>query len=390
MRLVKFFMPAALSALFAIQMAAAQDTGPKPFVLRGYIKEMPALQVDKSFSNPNFLNILHNRLNFRWNASSSIHFVAESRNRMFYNRLFSEFPVYHDILGIDEGLVDMSWVWLGRGSHIGHTMIDRLYFDWRKDKWQVRIGRQRINWGVNLVSNPNDLFNTYSFFDFDYPERPGADAIRVQYYFSGMSQLQVAISPARDSRHTVAAAMLNFNRWNYDFQVLTGYFRNRMAAGAGWAGHIGGAGFKGEASWFYDWVESPGTDRGNLVAAAGLDYMLSGGTFLVLESLYNGGYQRLPGEDVFLLTQPLRPDNIMFSAFATTFSVQHPFSNVFSANIAIMAFPDIEAAFFMPGLNYSVATNLDFDFVSQIFSGGKGSMFEDAGMSWFVSLKYSF
>ena len=34
-------------------------------------------------------------------------------------------------------------------------------------------GRQRINWGQTFVWNVNDVFNAYSYFDFDYKERPG-------------------------------------------------------------------------------------------------------------------------------------------------------------------------------------------------------------------------
>jgi hypothetical protein len=98
-----------------------------------------------------------------------------------------------------------------KGLWIGHTNINRLYLDWRKNNWQVRMGRQRINWGVNLVSNPNDLFNTYSFFDFDYTERPGADALRVKHFLEDMWRVQAAVSLARNSRQMLAAAMPNLN-----------------------------------------------------------------------------------------------------------------------------------------------------------------------------------
>lgn len=382
-----------LSLLLIASVVRAQTFGTddvQPFTIRGYVKEMPALSLNKDFADATFMNILHNRMNFRWNIAAHLHFAAEGRNRFFFNEMFKEFAMYKDILEQDPGWLDMSWVWLSKGSWIGHTNIDRFCLDWNKNSWQVRVGRQRINWGVNLVSNPNDLFNTYSFFDFDYPERPGADAVRVQYFFGDMSRVQVAVSPARNSRKMVAAAMLNLNLWSYDFQALAGYYRNRLALGGGWAGHIGGAGFKGEATWFYDVEETPGTSRGNIVAAFGFDYMFGFGTYALVEFLYNGGYQRIPADGVIMITQPLRPDNIMFSEFAITLSAQHPFSSVFGGGLSLMALPDIEAAFVMPGLNYSVMPNLDLEFVSQIFIGGKNSIFEEAGSSWFLGLQYSF
>jgi hypothetical protein len=366
------------------------DTGESaPFTLRGYIREMPAIQLDKNFSEPEFINFLHNRLNFRWNISNKWYFVAEGRNRLFYNDMFNDFPFYANFLENDPGLLDMSWVWLNDGAWIGHTNIDRFYTDWRENNLQIRVGRQRINWGVNLVSNPNDLFNTYSFFDFDYEERPGTDAVRVQYHTGFASRFELAYSPAETLRESTGAFLWSVNYRGYDLQALAGYYRNRSAAGFGWAGSIGGAGFKGEVTWFYDLEETSGTNRGNVVAATGLDYMFGTGTFVVLELLYNGGYGR-NGNDVFLVTQPLQADNIMFSEYAITLSTQHPFSSIMQGGIALMALPDVDAFFVMPSMSYSVDRNLDFEFVAQIFAGGKKSIFEAAGSSWFVSLQNSF
>ncbi len=376
-----------LCVFFFIEQAHGWDNS--PIRLRGYIKAMPSVQLDRNFSDPSFGNLIHNRLNFRWDVSPSTDIIIEGRNRLFYNENFKDLPQVKDIFGHDDGLADMSWVWLSDGAWLGHTMVDRFYVGWRTSNWRVRLGRQRVNWGINLVSNPNDLFNVYSFFDFDYVERPGSDAVRIQHYFGFMSSAEIAVSPAKNSRDMVAAAKLGLNRWEYDFQAIAGYYRNRLALGGGWAGNLGQAGFKGEATWFYDLEEIPGRQRGNVVAAAGLDYMFAGGTFGVFEVLYNGGHGRIT-EDAFLITEPLRPDNIMFSEFALTISADHPFSPIISGGLAVMGLPDIDALFFMPNIKYSIMTDLDFEAVAQIFVGGKGTIFEGAGSAWYAVLQYSF
>ncbi len=357
--------------------------------LRGYIKTMPSLQTDKDFNSTSFGNLLHNRLNFRANISPSLDLRLEGRNRMIYNESFRDIPNVEDLMGQDDGLADLSWVWLSEDAWIGHTEIDRLYMNWRTDSWQIRVGRQRVNWGINLVSNPNDLFNTYSFFDFDYIERPGTDAVRVQHYLSGLSSIELAVSPAKRSRETVAAVRYTVNASGYDLQTLAGYYRDRLALGGGWAGHIGGAGFKGEATWFFDRVADEHNNRSNLVAAAGVDYMFSGGTFAVAEVLYNGGHERTPGH-VFQITEPLRPDNIMFSTYAITLSADHGFSPIIRGGVSFMSLPDIGAAFLMPQCSYSLRTNLDVELVGQLFFGGKNTIFEQAGHAVFASLQYSF
>ncbi len=90
------------------------------------------------------------------------------------------------------GWIDMSWNIVDENSFFLNTTIDRLWLDLNFNKFQARIGRQRINWGQTFVWNPNDIFNAYSFFDFDYTERPGSDAIRLQYYPSFSSAIELA------------------------------------------------------------------------------------------------------------------------------------------------------------------------------------------------------
>jgi hypothetical protein len=361
----------------------------QPISVRGYIKAMPGVRLNREFSDPVFDNLLHNRLNMRWDANRNLRMYAEARNRLLYNPLFNDFPFIADMLDEDDGWVDMSWVWANSNGWIGHTEIDRLFLDYRNENWHFRVGRQRINWGINMVSNPNDLFNTYSFFDFDYEERPGADAVRLQYNMGFASRLDVAWSPAREAKESVGALLWSFNRHGYDIQTLAGYYRNRAALGLGWAGSLGMAGFKGEGTWFYHLVETETGNRGNLVFATGLDYMFSSSTFALIEFLYNGGYQPLDAS-ALLLNQPLRADNIMFSEYAITFSLQHPFSPVFSGSMAIMSLPDQESFFLSPSFTWSVITNLDLRMVSQIFLGGADTIFSQAGSAWYASLKYSF
>jgi len=115
---------------------------------------------------------------------------------------------------------------------------------------EVRVGRQRINWGVNLAWNPNDIFNAYNFIDFDYKERPGTDAVRFQYFGKNMSGFEVAYSPRAEWRQHTAALMYRLNAQGYDIQLIAGQYQTDVTAGIGWAGNLGNSGFKGEAQWF--------------------------------------------------------------------------------------------------------------------------------------------
>ena len=72
------------------------------------------------------------------------------------------------------------------------TRRDCIY-DYRDNKINFRIGRQRINWGTTTIWNPNDIFNAYNFLDFDYEERPGMDGGKFQYIFNNSVQYGISL-----------------------------------------------------------------------------------------------------------------------------------------------------------------------------------------------------
>ncbi|WP_340104482.1 hypothetical protein [Rhodohalobacter sp. 8-1] len=330
---------------------------------------------------------LQNRLNLNWYITSDITVNWEMRTRFFAGDLVEEIPFYADAIDRDPGYVDLSWMIVENESILLHYIPDRLNIDWYTDDWRVTAGRQRINWGINTVSNPNDLFNIYSFYDFDYPERPGTDAIRAQYFIDWASRVEFAYSPARDSRNSVASGMYTFNTRGYDIQLITGYYRHRWAAGGGWAGSIRQTGFKGEIMAFMDLDEQSGNRSVNLVAALSADHMFENSLFLVTEFLYN----KNGGRDQFLLLgEPLSADNPSFSRYQFTVQGSYPFSPILNGSLAGIYYPDEFAAFLSPSITWSVLQDLDFNILLQIFAGSEDSAFSNAGNVAAGSLKWYF
>jgi len=223
--------------------------------LDGYVKELymfysPEMPLPGTNINHLATNIVHNRLNFKWYTTSKLTTVVEMRNRLMFGNLVKYFPDYMKTVDVDNGLVDLSWITAQSNNWFLHSMIDRAYLDYTSGKWQFRMGRQRVNWGVNLVWNPNDIFNSFSYFDFDYEERPGTDAIRIQYYTGTTSSAELVYKPGHDSIQSAIAGMYRFARWNYDFQFIGGQAGNDWILGGGWSGDIHGAGFRGEITHF--------------------------------------------------------------------------------------------------------------------------------------------
>jgi hypothetical protein len=165
----------------------AQDDADSKFDFKGYLKYLTTVNFQKVNDDWVTDNLLHNRLEFRYYPSEKWKIDLEMRNRLFYGQFVTLYNTigdldYGDYIGQDNGFFDMSVNWATGNSYVLNTTVDRFFVDYTSGNWQIRAGRHRINWGQNLVWNPNDVFNAYSYFDFDYEERPGTDAVRVQYY----------------------------------------------------------------------------------------------------------------------------------------------------------------------------------------------------------------
>lgn len=379
--------------------------------VRGYLQATPvriAADLPEPFGSDSWMDYrLQNRLNVRWEATPSVTLHAQMRTRLFAGDLVHDFPTYADGIDTDNGLVNLSWMVFRQDNWLLHYIPDRLYGEWDHHSWNVRIGRQRVNWGVTMTTNPNDLFNIYSFYEFDYPERPGSDAVRVQRFFGFGSRLEVAVNPGRSASETVAAALYAFNLQGYDVQLISGLYKERFTAGAGWAGNLREAGFKGEVMFYTPAAntsehpddESPfqaGTAAGQIgdhrnstqfIAAMSLDYMFANGLFLVTELLYN----HAGGRDEFsLLGEELTPDNPSFSRYQFTAHGSWSIHPLLGGALAAIVYPDERALFVSPSVTWSVATDLDLQVLGQVFTGAEDSAFSNAGHVIMASLTWNF
>jgi hypothetical protein len=315
-----------------------------------------------------FENILHNRLNFKAYIGSKITFAAEIRNRLFTGDIVKTMgKAYSEITAMDPGMIDMSWNIINENSFFLNTTIDRLWLDFSFEKFQARIGRQRINWGQTLVWNPNDVFNTYSYFDVDYIERPGSDAIRLQYYPSSSSAIELAARMDSDNDVTIAG-LGRFNKWGYDMQVLAGYANSsKIVAGAGWSGSLGTLSFRGEGSWFHP-LESFSDTSGTTIITAGLDKIFQDNSMAQMQLMYCNNPLKI-GSFIGLYSGILSAEDLAFSEFTAFGQFTWAATPLLGIGVSGMWFPDLEGYYAGPSVDYSLAENLDFSLIWQHFDG---------------------
>lgn len=307
----------------------------------------------------------HNRLIFNYQPDTTWTFNAQLRNRLFYGEWVRFQPNFADQLDTDNGWLDLSFVPIKRSSLVGSVAMDRLWAEWQRGRWKARIGRQRINWGMTLTWNPNDWFNAMNFLDFDYEERPGTDALRLTWQHGDFSSLEMAISPADSLAGWTGAFRFAGNFKEYDWQVLTGVWRNRIASGIGWAGNLGEMGFKGEASAFYPLASYLGDLRVSVTASLdrtlGDDWFVSGGF------LFNSAGRSSAASLVELSRTNLAADNLMPGKLSLLGSCSYAVSPILTASCTVVYSPNGNLCIIVPSTAWSVAENWDLDLTAQLF-----------------------
>ncbi len=382
---MKKYLVVVIVWLFHAETLLPQDK--QTITLSGYITTMQSAMFD-SLSGP-FLNenLLHNRLNFKGYISDHITFSAEFRNRLFTGDLVRLGKEYTGLIGADNGLLDMSWNVIEKQSFLLNTTVDRLWIDLQFDNFQVTAGRQRINWGQTFVWNPNDLFNAYSFFDFDYIERPGNDAVRLQYFPSSSSAVELAVKVNSDNDVT-AAGLYRLNKWGYDIQFLAGIVNAEdIVIGTGWSGAIGSIAFRGEASWFDPYDDFPGGESTVLITT-GLDKIFKDNSTAQVQIMYCNNPILLSDFNSFY-SGTLSSKDLAFSRFSAFGQFTWAATPLLNLTVSAMWFPDLKGYFAGPSLDYSLAENLDFSLVWQHFNSKMSGTRTRINLG-FLRLKYSF
>lgn len=343
-------------------------------------------------------NSLQNRLNLEFYPFDWFSGSVQLRSRAIAGNTVTRFPGYAGGIDQDRGWADLTFVTDGNlGSHAGYvltTAIDRLWLQFSFGNLEITAGRQRINWGQTFVWNPNDIFNTYSYFEVDYPERPGSDALRIQYYTGNASTIELAAKVDSENRIT-AAGYFRFNAIGYDIQLLGGVYReDDLYLGTGWSGNLGPTAFRGEFSYFRD-LDSFRDTTGHLMGSVGLDYTFGNSLWLQFEGLYSGFAREMELYGFLqVYSGSLDVKSLGFTPWSFFASTSYPFTPLINGSFAAIYYPDWKGFYLGPSVDVSLFSNLDLSIILQHFSAefdnppGGGSR-EDYTFG-FLRFKWSF
>ena len=373
-------------------MLISANAQEKKLSVSGYVSGMPSIIVQQQTETEVWWQgLVHNRLNFNGQINKYFRIDVGMRNRLITG---SDILLNPQSISYDAGRLNLSCNIKESKFAVLNSSFDRLHLTFEKDKWKLQLGRQRINWGQTFVWNANDIFNTYSFFDFDYPERSGCDALRLTYYSNETSLLELAASLNRNDEVTTAL-LYRWNWKNIDFQVLAGEQAGKdIIIGGAITSDIKGLNIRSEASYFHP-IKSIIDTSGIVAVSFGLDYVFSNSLMLQAEALYNNvGKDASNGSGLMALyAAPLSAKRLSICEWNIFTQVSYPFTPRFNGSLSGMYFIDMQSFFTGMSLDYSIITNLDFSFVAQYFYLNKDNFPNRKDMHVFLGfarVKYSF
>jgi len=361
--------------------------------ISGYINGMPSLFIQLPAGDAYWQMLMHNRLNFSWQFNEHLHMTIGMRNRLITG---SKFMINARSIHDDPGWMRLSWNWmdietLSATSLLGNTTLDRLLITFEKNQWKLQAGRQRINWGQTFVWNPHDIFNTYSFFDFDYPERSGCDAFRGTFYHTETSSSELAVSANR--HHKVTAAFLHrWNSHNIDYQLIAGeQTEEDIVLGGALTGDVKGLNLRTELSYFHP-VKNLTDTSGIVAVSLGADYIFPNSLRLQTEILYNDVRKTSSGNGLMgLYSAPLSAKNLSICNWNIFAQASYLITPRMNGSLSGMYFVDIQSCYMGLSVDWSVIENLDFSIIAQFFSSfGNSKLGHMQILMTFARLKYSF
>ena len=307
------------------------------FSFNGYVKSLSSFNMPILNKPFYYGHLLHNRLNFKM-ESTHVNASVEIRNRLLWN--------YHP-------------------KAILYATTERAWLEYKTNQWSIKGGRQRINWGMNNTWNPNDIFNTYNLFDFDYEERAGTDGIRIHHQLKGMSAIEFAVAKNITEKKLKTAFKYNFNSTKYDWQWIAGYYRDKFTVGLGWQGSIGETGFKGEAQYYF----KNKVTEGHLNASIELDYITQNGWYLYLSGLYNqSGFLEYPKQPT-VIKFDTSPENLMPTKWSVLAGSSKEITPIIKVRLNYIYSPVSNLMVLFPSLSFNIKTNFDLDFFWQTYWG---------------------
>ncbi|RRD02716.1 hypothetical protein [Prevotella sp. OH937_COT-195] len=333
-------------------------------------------------------NITRNKLNAEWRFNEHLQIEVGMRNHLICGN-DDVTKVFKQVLRKNENLLNLSWQAIDKKGVMANLALERCVLQWSANQWEVKVGRQRINWGQTFVWNPNDVFRTSPFVTLYYPEYSGCDAIRTTYYHNETARSELAASVDCKGKPTVAF-LHNNHLGETDFQVMGGVYKgNSMVLGGGLSTSLKNSNIRMESSYFHNF-KAKGRKTDIVQIVLGADRIFPNSLTLQGEVLYTNNVVKINTEDIWersFLKYSARQLTISHWSFAG--SIYYPFTAQCSIKAITGYWLDHRAIYADLELKYQITQNLQVSAIAHTADYNDDPLRVDARMGT-LRLKWNF
>ncbi len=333
--------------------------------INGYISEAPFYywnQEDAAYFN----NLILNQINVQHELASSLHLNLSLRNQLHIGGHIKHNPIYKYIIDNDPGLIDLSSNLTSGKSSVLNSKIDRVNLSFKNERWAFNLGRHRVDWSVTQIWNPIDIFNIYSYFDFEYPEKPAMDGISSAINISKTAQLKGALKFNQNGLTTSALALAGKYQ-NYKYQLMLGnILENEFIIGLSGAYSSTSTNIYGEIAYF---PQSPGEKNDHIIISTGFSHLWKNHS-LKFEYLFTDYLNRIINSNSSLIQNQISIKNISIADHNFYASYNNTINKKLKLGIDIMSFgvPLLDSYFICPNLTLNLSSRFSFTSYMQFFN----------------------
>jgi len=242
----------------------------------------------------------------------------------------------------------------------------------------IKIGRQKIPWGVARVWNPTDPFNPIDFANIEREERTGVDAVSLDLPLSELAGLNLVYVEGMNSDSV--GARLRANQGGADYSCSAAKLGDNYWLGFDLAGQVCGAGVRSEIAF-----TKARTEADYLRLVLSYDYNFTNSMYFLAEFYYNGQGKNDTAD--YQWNRLFSGEISNLARYYGFVGVTYDISPLLKGGLYFIYNIDDASRYANPFMEYSMAENVLFAIGSHIMGGKTGSEFGDFSNIYYTQIK---
>ena len=256
---------------------------------------------------------------------------------------------------------------LKRGNLRWEHSLYRSYVTYKKESWEVSLGRRQVSWGLGKFWAPTDLFNPFDPLSLEKDERRVKDNLHITYFSPGQDSLEGVYVPARSYENSGFGLRLIHPFAEKEIGIILGELKKNEIAGLHFLTNIGKSALRLEHTFNHYSADFFKT-------TVNIDYTFPNSLYLMGEYFYNGQGRR--DKSVYQITRWNSGEIDFLGQDYLGALVGYDLTPLIRAETYVILNIRDESAFINPELKWSLSSNTSLLLGGQFFSGNDATEFE--------------